>query len=370
MSSSAARPPLSTGRKLGFAAITFVGIWAIVEIAFQIAWVGLVPDRFESQMDDVPIRFGMTNWPDIVEKDPWLFWQLKADARAPRDQGKMTGFVANGDHMRNPDLPVERDAGDYRILSLGDSVTFGWGVQYEEAYPTVLGELLTAAHPGRNVQFMNGACSGYTTHQGREVLRRRALKYRPDVVTLWFGWNDSVFWDGMTDRDHARIFARDHWLSFSATYRMLTYRMRKSEHRDLRRQRKKEEDPQPRMPVSEFEEALREMVAMVRATEVEPGRFATPVLIQGVYNKQHARALGRGEPIDFDGHQQVVAKLAAELDVPLLRVHEVLRAAGHGSEVFLDHGHLDPVGLRAVAEGLVALLDAHGLDPAAVVASQ
>ena len=363
------RPPLSTRRKLAFAAVTFVAIWAVVEIAFQIAWVGLVPDRFESQ-SDVPVRFGMTNWPDIVEKDPWLFWQLKANASSPRDQGKMSGFVANADHMRNPDLPVERGPRDYRILSLGDSVTFGWGVQYEEAYPTVLGELLAAAHPEREVHFMNGACSGYTTHQGREVLRRRALKYRPDVVTLWFGWNDSVFWDGMTDREHARIFARDHWLSFSATYRMLTYRMRKSEHRELRKQRKVEEDPQPRMPIADFEGALREMVAMIRETEVVPGRGASVVLVQGVYNKQHARALGRGRPIEWDAHQLAVAAVAEELGVPLLRVHDVLREAGHGSEVFLDHGHLDPVGLRAVAEGLVALLEAEGLAPGPVLASQ
>jgi hypothetical protein len=67
----------------------------------------------------------MVNFPDIVEKDPWLFWQLKANSTAPLDRGKMTGFIANSDHMRNPEVPVERGPNDFRVLFLGDSITFG-----------------------------------------------------------------------------------------------------------------------------------------------------------------------------------------------------------------------------------------------------
>ena len=83
-----------------------------------VIWATIVPDRFEDQ-SDVPILFDMVNWPDIVEKDPWLFWQLKANATAPLDQGKMTGFIANGDHMRNPEVPVERGPNDFRVLCPG-----------------------------------------------------------------------------------------------------------------------------------------------------------------------------------------------------------------------------------------------------------
>ena len=57
---------------------------------------------------------------------------------------------------------------------------------------------------------LNAGCSGYSAYQGLEILRRRGLKYRPDVVTIWFGWNDKAYWDGMTDAEHARLFVREH----------------------------------------------------------------------------------------------------------------------------------------------------------------
>jgi hypothetical protein len=191
------------------AVAVLLGLSAIEAIC-AVIWSTIVPHRLETQAEEVPIRFGMVNFPDIVEKDPWLFWQLKANTTAPLEQGKMTGFIANGDRMRNPEVPIERGPNDFRVLSLGDSVTFGWGVLYEEAYPTLLAELLREARPGREIHVMNAACSSYSTHQGLEILKRRGLKYRPDVVTIWLGWNDSVVWDGMTDAEHARLFAREH----------------------------------------------------------------------------------------------------------------------------------------------------------------
>ena len=41
------------------------------------------------------------------------------------------------------------------------------------------------------------------------MLRRRGFQNRPDVVTIWMGWNDSGFWDGMPDAEHARLLARE-----------------------------------------------------------------------------------------------------------------------------------------------------------------
>jgi lysophospholipase L1-like esterase len=311
----------------------------------------------------------MVNWPDIVEKDPWLFWQLKANASAPLDQGKMTGFIANGDHMRNPEVPVERGPNDFRVLCLGDSVTFGWGVRYEEAYPTLLAELLREARPGREIHVLNAACSGYSTHQGREILRRRGLKYRPDVVTIWFGWNDSVVWDGMTDAEHARLFAREYWLSSSATYRVLSYLLRRDSHEETQDEREETRTRLRRMPPANYRARLQEMVEMAHASEWSPGRGARVVFIQGCYKKQlHHLRKGRGRP-ELDDHQKAMAELAEQLDVPMLSVLDALHQGGVGPEVFLDAGHLDPTGLRIVADALFALLAEHEMLPVPVAAS-
>jgi len=362
----------SRGKTLLYAALSvLLGLLAI-EAVCAVIWATIVPDRFEAEAGEVPIRFGMVNFPDIVEKDPWLFWQLKANTTAPLDQGRMTGFIANGDRMRNPEVPVERGPNDFRLLALGDSVTFGWGVLYEEAYPTLLAELLREARPGREIQVMNAACSGYSTHQGLEMLKRRGLKYRPDVVTIWFGWNDSVVWDGMTDAEHAQLFVREHLLTSSATYRVLSYLLRRSAHKSVKGERKQTESRQPRMPLADYKARLREMIELARANEISPGRGAQVVLIQGCYRDQIGSARKHSGRFEADEHQKATAELAKQLDVPMLSVCDALYQAGVRKKDFLDSGHLDPKGLRAVADALFALLAEHEMlpDPVAVPAVQ
>jgi lysophospholipase L1-like esterase len=349
------------------AVATLLGL-AVIEGICAVVLAAIVPDRFENHAD-VAIQFDMANYSDIVEKDPWLFWQLKANSTAPLDHGKMTGFIANGDRMRNPEVPVERGPNDFRVLCLGDSITFGWGVRYEEAYPTLLAELLREALPGREVHVLNAACSGYSTHQGAEMLRRRGLEYRPDVVTIWFGWNDSAVWDGMTDSEHARLFAREHLLTLSATYRALSHVLRRASHRDVRRERKEAEERQPRMPPADYRARLREMIELARESESSPGRGAQVVLIQGCYQPQIASARAHGGRFELNEYQRAMAEVAEELDVPMLSVCDALHRAGARKKNFLDWGHLDPKGLRAVADALFALLGEHGMLPGPVAES-
>jgi lysophospholipase L1-like esterase len=352
----------SRGKTLLYATVAVLLGLSVIEVICAVVWSTIVPDRFEDQ-SDVPIQFGMVNWPDIVEKDPWLFWQLKADATAPLDQGKMTGFIANGDHMRNPEVSVERGPNDFRVLCLGDSITFGWGVRYEEAYPTLLAELLRKARPGREIHVLNAACSGYSAHQGFEMLRRRGLEYGPDVVTIWFGWNDSDVWDGMTDTEHARLFIREHLLTSSATYRVLSYALRRDAHERIEEERKETDAGLPRMPPADYQARLREMVELARANEISPGRGARVVLIQGCYRDQIGSAHKRGGRFEANEHQKAMAEVAEQLDVPMLPVCDVLYRAGVRKKNFLDWGHLDPKGLRAVADALFALLAEHDMLP-------
>ena len=343
----------------------------VIEGICAVIWATIVPDRFEGHAD-APVRFGMVNWPDIVEKDPWLFWQLKANTTAPLDRGKMTGFIANSDRMRNPDVPVERGPNDFRVLSLGDSVTFGWGVRYEEAYPTVLAELLREALPGREIHVMNGGCSGYSAYQGLEILRRRGLKYRPDVVTIWFGWNDKAYWDGMTDAEHARLFIRERLLTSSFTYRVLSYTLRRASHDEVKEERQETQARQRRMPLADYKARLRDMVELTRANEISPGsdRGGRVVIIQGCKVKNLRKARGEREgATGLNRWLKATAEVAEELEVPMLSVCDVLLEAELGPEVFLDHGHLDPRGLRALADALFDLLVENDMLPDPVAES-
>jgi lysophospholipase L1-like esterase len=353
----------SRGKTVLYSAVSvLLGLLAI-EAVCAVIWSTLVPDMHQAQMDVVPIRFGMVNYPDVVEKDPWLFWQLKANATAPLDQGKMTGFIANGDHMRNPEVPVERGPDDLRVLCLGDSITFGWGVRYEEAYPTLLAELLREAQPEREVSVLNASCSGYTAHQGAEMLRRRGLKYRPDVVTIWFGWNEQFVWSGMTDAELARLFAREHLLTSSATYRVLSYLLRRSRYDTIEQERREKGAGLPRMPLGDYQARLREMVELARTNQIHPGRGAQVVFIEGCFRDQIRSAQRNQGRFERDAYQRAMAEVAEELEVPVLSVCDAFYRAGVRKRDFLDSGHLNPRALRAVAEALFALLAEEGMLP-------
>ena len=83
--------------------------------------------------------------------------------------------------MRGPD--IDETHSRPRILSLGDSVTFGLG---EVSYPRVIEDILNKA--GVPVEVVNGGVEGYAP---RNLLYEvnGYLNLRPEVVTIYIGWN-------------------------------------------------------------------------------------------------------------------------------------------------------------------------------------
>ncbi|MCX6356710.1 MAG: SGNH/GDSL hydrolase family protein [Candidatus Aureabacteria bacterium] len=79
------------------------------------------------------------------------------------------------------------DKGDRkRIIVLGDSTAWGWGVEAEERFSDIMEKRL----PGWEV--INLAQAGYSTDQELLVLETEGVKYRPDIVILLFDRNDVV----------------------------------------------------------------------------------------------------------------------------------------------------------------------------------
>ena len=59
---------------------------------------------------------------------------------------------------------------------------------------------LRAANPDRDIEVINLAVPGYTSHQGLAWLRRDIEKLKPDLVIACFGWND-INLRAATDRE-------------------------------------------------------------------------------------------------------------------------------------------------------------------------
>lgn len=90
--------------------------------------------------------------------------------------------------LRDREFSRERVEGTYRVLALGDSFTFGQGVEATETWPKVLEGLL--AGPS---EVLNAGVTGWGTAQELLWLEEEGLAFRPDAVVVAFYSND--FWD-------------------------------------------------------------------------------------------------------------------------------------------------------------------------------
>ncbi|MCZ7586274.1 MAG: SGNH/GDSL hydrolase family protein [Deltaproteobacteria bacterium] len=131
--------------------------------------------------------------------DDNLFWRL-----APNNDE----WQVNALGYRGPAVPEKKPAGEFRIVALGDSCTFGLGeggVPYEDTYPSVLEDLLKNNAKGLRVRALNFGCPGYTSFQGKRLLASEALRFQPDVVTAYFGINDGFEAVGFTDAEQRPV---------------------------------------------------------------------------------------------------------------------------------------------------------------------
>lgn len=104
--------------------------------------------------------------------------------------------------LRAPDerLPTEKPWFRTRIVCLGDSCTYGFGVGSDQAYPRQLERLLNERAGHQRFEVVNLGVGGYTSTLGLSRLREIALGFDPDVIVFSFGLNDK--WRAeMTDRE-------------------------------------------------------------------------------------------------------------------------------------------------------------------------
>jgi lysophospholipase L1-like esterase len=94
-------------------------------------------------------------------------------------------FHAGSLGLRGPD-PAPKSETTFRILVLGDSQAWGFGVADDETFSAVLERELARAWPETDVQVLNAAVPGYGTADELALLRARAAELRPDLVIVQF----------------------------------------------------------------------------------------------------------------------------------------------------------------------------------------
>ncbi len=98
-------------------------------------------------------------------------------------------YSVNRQGFRGRDFP-ESIGKKKRILTLGESTTFGWGVKEDETYPFFLMHRFTETDD--SVYVVNGGVPSYTSSQTLAYLKEILIKgdLRPDIVVINILWND------------------------------------------------------------------------------------------------------------------------------------------------------------------------------------
>jgi len=163
-----------------------------------------------SESRAVPLRFVQADRilkthleDDLLRTDADLFWRLAPSVRRPLGPGPFPGLVSNRQGVREErEIPAGKGAREVRLLFLGDSSCFGVFLENRETFVDQAERLLAARQPDLKIECINAGVPGYTIFQGLRFLATRGAEFRPDLVVLYFGWNEPASWDGLGDAEH------------------------------------------------------------------------------------------------------------------------------------------------------------------------
>jgi lysophospholipase L1-like esterase len=299
----------------------------------------------------------------IFEGDPLLLWRLKPNL--DHVIWDFTVVSTNAQHFR-AGYPIGRKpAGMFRIVCLGDSVTFGYRVppvwperpkDYDpewQPFPTLLEQELRKANPNRRIEVFPMAVPGYTSHQGLAWLRRDIDYLQPDLVIASFGWNDASVSD-MADRQ--TIDTR--W--FPVTSRWLVDHSQAFAHaaRWLRSRKQPVGEPAAPAPVPRVSESeyVNNFTAIVN---LAGSRNARVIVIGAPYrdsttNPSEAQLMTR--------YRAALKSAMQQSQTPYLEILELTEAAGSINQGFFGELiHPNHIGHRLMASELLKLMGQHHL---------
>jgi lysophospholipase L1-like esterase len=291
----------------------------------------------------------------VCERDSALGWVFPADTTGVFASGASpTPVVTNEMGLRTRGI-VDRP-GVHRLLVLGDSYAFGWGVPETDCFPRRLETRLGERLPEQNVEVINAAIPGYSVYQQVRMLdqvRRQAQVHA--VIATFSLANDMV--DELRIRRYAPDRLRDYSNEVRDPASGLARLVRASRLLSILDERLQgvqlglaNTNDQAQSLAAE---SLRELVATCRRDRI-------PLLLVVVPRAQEIRG-SRGvrrllDPAARRAHQRLLA-LADELQVPVLDLEACLAAAHRSAPVFLPADvHWTAAGHRAVADAILPAL--------------
>lgn len=118
------------------------------------------------------------------------------------DEPRVTTITIDRRGFRNG-VPAANDGGEKRLIAcLGDSYTFGYGVDDDETWPFQLREALNSAAGSPVFETLNAGINGMNTAQEATYLKERVMRVSPELVLLAFYLNDAAIGANALGSEH------------------------------------------------------------------------------------------------------------------------------------------------------------------------
>ncbi len=136
----------------------------------------------------------------FLQDDAQLLWSQRPNLDLVMPEGWTLRTNSLG--LRDDEIAIPKPASTVRVLSLGESTAWGYGVNLEQTYAQLLEGWLNGPRgprrQGGSYDVVNAAVGAYSVWQSSEYLVERGLDLQPDVVIVYHLLNDYLP-SGITD---------------------------------------------------------------------------------------------------------------------------------------------------------------------------
>lgn len=254
-----------------------------------------------------------------------------------------------------------------RVAIFGDSSCWGWGVNQDETFSSLVREGLRERWHGQQVELLNFAIPGDSSAYGRLLLERFLPEYPSDIVLLGFGANDAKL-VAVPHGDQVARFASTSLASRTGRWLRAHSVLYASLERMIIRQRRsggaqRSTHQKPAVPRGEFE---RNLVAMARRS-TELGAHKTVIVSlcsPASYQQAAARAARRVKGIFVNGQQALLGSIPSLQSRSIYPTEVAAMEGEYGASlrsdnllyVTADGCHPNRVGHQIVAERILAAM--------------
>lgn len=362
------RRPLHTALALVFSiALSLVLAEALVRVADAAGLVNLGPSLADLPVpQEIADQVNLEGDQPLYVGDPVLHhrmtpnWTGYFPEEIMRQVGRSRVPVrTNSLGLRTPEVAQPKLADSYRILVLGDSVTFGWGIRGEDTFASQLASLLGTLRPEQRFEVINAGVSGYGTWQETLWLVSQGMALEPDLIIVQVHLNDTAdnLWGTMGWGPGGVP-----WLARNSMLAQLIRRVWES----------KQPVATDQPCASDWKvgtervcwEPTLELLESIQQTALQDG---IPVVLMPSPMRWQVEpgSIDTRSWVDQSHYQSILAEYAQQSGWLFADPLPALRAVAEGSaeSLFLDVGHPAERGQRIVAEVLYETLEQAGVLP-------